>query len=148
MTLMLPACQAEARVCDAAPRTSILLVDDDSPVLAAMKEMLEEIGLPVTACRSGRDAVAAYRERTDDYALVIVDMVMPDLSGSETMTALKRIRADAPVLMMSASASEAEVQTTLRQGALGFLAKPFSHPELAEKIQSILASLTPVRATP
>jgi len=74
----------------------ILLVDDDSQVAKYLTTVLEENGYSVTAATSGKEALASLRECRPD--LLILDLNMPELDGSETFRRLRAIRPEVPVV--------------------------------------------------
>ena len=139
--LTLPVCSPESAV--TAP-PSVLLVDDEPTVLEMVKGMLQDLGYDVTAFHSAKKALAEYYKRASDFSLVIVDMVMPELSGPEVLSEIKRFNKDARVLLISAMTSEERFQETVSLGALGYLPKPFSQNDLREKVCSVIPPQIPI----
>lgn len=126
----------------AEPRTglsaSVLVVDDEPAVRGALGGLLEHAGCQVTVCADGSSAVDVYRERSPEFDLVILDMVMPGMSGLETFRALRAINPDAQVIIASGFSLAGEAQQTLHEGAVAFLQKPFEWVELSTQIDRIL----------
>jgi CheY-like chemotaxis protein/anti-sigma regulatory factor (Ser/Thr protein kinase) len=116
----------------------ILLIDDDAEVSKSMANMLEEFGYRVEHFDNGRGAVDRYRMNPTGVDLVILDWVMPELSGKDTFTALRAVNENIKVLLASARVSEDEVKSVLARGAAGYIEKPFSAKELAAKIDAAL----------
>ncbi len=119
-------------------RRNILIIDDDTEVSKITAEILEEFGYDVDRCSSGRIAVDRYREDPTKIDLVILDWVMPDLSGAETFSALRRVNENIKILLASARVKKDEVETFLDRGLVGYIEKPFSAEELARKIDAAL----------
>ena len=79
-----------------------------------------------------------YRNHRDRIRLVILDMIMPDMSGARTFQALKDIDPDVKVLLCSGYSEEGQAEEILLRGCSGFLQKPFSLPELSGEVRRIL----------
>jgi two-component system, OmpR family, response regulator MtrA len=121
-------------------RAPVLLVaDDDEDILMLVQLRLARSGYDVVVARDGEEALRLARERQPDLA--VLDWMMPKASGLEV---LRSIRADAqtasiPVVMLTARASEQDIEQGIAAGADDYIAKPFSPQELASRVQTILA---------
>ena len=123
------------------PRTgneTLLLVDDDALIVDVGQAMLSALGYAVIAAHSGEQAVAIYRERGDTIALVILDMIMPDMSGGRTFDALKAIDPDVKVLLASGYSINGQATEILARGCSGFIQKPFDLQRLSKKVREII----------
>jgi CheY-like chemotaxis protein len=117
---------------------TILLVDDEKMVLEVSRELLESLGYRVYAAGSGQEAVAVYMEKKSEIGLVILDMVMPGISGGETFDRLREIYPGIKVLLSSGYSVNGEAQTIMDRGCSGFLQKPFHLENLSRKVREIL----------
>ena len=117
---------------------TILLVEDEKLVLTVSKEMLESLGYRVYAAASGQEAVTVYLKKRNKIDLVILDMIMPGLSGSETFARLREINPDVKVLLSSGYSLNGEAQHIMDRGCNGFLQKPFHIKQLSSKVRKIL----------
>jgi len=118
----------------------LLVADDDEDILTLVQLRLSRSGYEVVVARDGEEALRLAREKQPDLA--VLDWMMPKASGLEV---LRAIRADAelrdiPVVLLTARASEADIEEGLAAGADDYIAKPFSPQELAARIQVILAA--------
>jgi PAS domain S-box-containing protein len=139
ITLMLPMIQREnISVTSKEAVKKILLVDDDTGVLAMVSSMLQDMGFSVVECRNGRHAVEEFEQRSCEFSLVILDMVMPELDGRETFALLRKLNGDIPILLVSARSDDREIKTVLSRGASGYLPKPFNLRELKDKIDKVM----------
>jgi two-component system response regulator CpxR len=113
----------------------ILIIDDDAELCALVARFLGSEGFSVDRAADGRDGIG--RALSGSYALVMLDVMMPDLSGFEV---LRRIRACArtPVLMLSARGETQDRVLGLELGADDYLPKPYDPSELAARIRAIL----------
>jgi len=127
---------AQVRKIPGNPR--ILLVDDEEIVADMAQDLLTEIGCRVTRCSNGREAVERYRVLYPEIDLVILDMVMPEMNGKETLTHLQRINPKVKILLASGYSLDDDAQSILQQGALGFLQKPFHQASLSAAIEKAL----------
>jgi len=121
-------------------KATVLLVDDEAVLIEVGKEIIEHLGYEVFTALNGKDALRIYRENMDQIGLVILDMVMPDLSGGKTYDKLKEIDTDVKVLLSSGYCITDEAQKILDRGCSGFIQKPFSISDLANKINAILSA--------
>ncbi len=148
--LYFPAMEAthagEMAVAHAVERGSetILFVDDEAMILATGEELLKELGYTVMIANGGKEAVELYSRQMEDIDLVILDLVMPGLSGKETFLQLKTINPHLKVLLASGYGINGAVDEILRDGCDGFIQKPFNVVQLSSKIRSILEPVTSV----
>ena len=124
--------------------SSILLVDDDPGVLDVVAFMLRREGFEVDEERDGTAALSAARERS--YDIVILDVMLPGLSGVEVCRAL-RAESDVPILMLTARDAESDRVLGLEIGADDYVTKPFSSAELLSRVRAILRRRELDRAT-
>ncbi len=117
---------------------TILLVDDEDPVLEVGVMMLEKTGYTVLEAKGGREAVEIYEANKDKIDLVILDMIMPDMGGGEAYDKMKEINPNVKVLLSSGYSIEGEATEILDRGCDGFIQKPFNINKLSEKIREIL----------
>ncbi len=117
---------------------TILLVDDEKMVLEVSREMLELLGYQVYAAGSGQEAIAVYMEKRDKIDLIILDMIMPGISGGETFDRLREINPDVRVLLSSGYSLTGEAKTIMDRGCKGFIQKPFQLQKLSGKVKEVL----------
>ena len=143
-TIYLPASKKEAAADDdmSAAITkgtgTILLIDDEQMILEVGRELLEELGYTVLPVLGGQDAIDVFKKKQDKIDLVIMDMIMPGMSGSETFGRLKEIKPDARILLSSGYSIDGQATKILRRGCDGFIQKPFNMNQLADKVHKIL----------
>jgi two-component system, OmpR family, response regulator RegX3 len=115
--------------------TNILLVDDDPGVLDVVAFTLRREGFEVDEERDGPAALEAARARS--YDIVILDIMLPGLSGTDVCRAL-RAESDVPILMLTARDAELDRVNGLEFGADDYVTKPFSSAELLSRVRAIL----------
>ncbi|UUL83819.1 response regulator transcription factor [Sphingomonas qomolangmaensis] len=117
----------------------ILIADDDELLAALVRYKLEAAGHRVIVAENGAAALAAVEQDRPD--LVVLDAMMPMLTGFEVLARLKHDRATAglPVIMLTARRSEDDVAAALRGGAADYLTKPFVPEELLMRVETALA---------
>jgi len=118
---------------------TILLVDDEAVNLEVTGDLLEILGYKVYNAGNGQEAVAVYMEKKDQIDLVILDMIMPGISGGETLELLREINPCLPILLSSGYSNNSQVEQLMKMGCKGFLQKPFHAEELSRKIREILS---------
>jgi two-component system response regulator AtoC len=114
----------------------ILAVDDDVVACQLLQEVLQKEDYRVSIATSGQEAIRLAQEVPFDLA--VLDIRMPDLSGIEVLTALKRINAQMPVLMATAYSSMHTAIEAIRQGAYDYLSKPCKIEELLLTVKRAL----------
>lgn len=115
----------------------ILCADDESDMRMLIKMALENVGgFSVTACASGRELLDKAPDSNAD--LIILDAVMPSMSGLETLKLLREIEScsNTPVLFMTGKAREAEAEF-MAAGAIGVVTKPFDPIYLAQDVKTL-----------
>jgi DNA-binding response OmpR family regulator len=114
---------------------TILLVDDDPGLLDVVAFMLRREGFEVDEERDGTDALE--RARSQPYDIVILDVMLPGISGTDVCRAL-RAESDVPILMLTARDAELDRVLGLELGADDYVTKPFSTAELLSRVRAIL----------
>jgi PAS domain S-box-containing protein len=117
---------------------AILLVDDEEMILEVGRPLLERLGYRVLEARGGKEALALYQENMSRIRAVILDMVMPQMSGGETFDRLKALDPGAKILLASGYSINGQAQEILNRGCEGFIQKPFNLRELSRRLGEIL----------
>jgi CheY-like chemotaxis protein len=117
---------------------TILVVDDEKMVLEIGAEMIGKMGYQTLSARNGDEAVSLYRQRADEIDLVVLDLIMPGSSGSDTFDALRQINAGVKVLLASGYSIDSQAISLMDRGCNGFIQKPYSLEDLSRKIDEIL----------
>ncbi len=118
---------------------TILVVDDEEYILNADKAMLNELGYEVLLANGGKEALRVFDENKDRINLLILDLIMPDLSGEIVYDRIKSLRPDIRVILSSGYSIEGQAESILKRGCDGFIQKPYNLNQLADKIKRILA---------
>jgi signal transduction histidine kinase len=116
----------------------ILIIDDEDAVRNVLGLSLSHLGYQVDTASSGLEGLELFKEAPNRYSLVILDLLMPGLSGEETFNRLRAIDSKLPVLIVSGFSSEHVVTRVLEDGARDFIQKPFSIEVLSEKVRGCL----------
>ena len=116
----------------------ILLVDDSSYMRGVLKKILKEAGFTdFLEASDGERALDAFqRERP---GVVLLDIVMPNKNGVEVLRELRKLDAEARVVMVSAVGQDVIIQEALQAGAQAFIVKPFDAARVKETVQTVLA---------
>jgi signal transduction histidine kinase/DNA-binding response OmpR family regulator len=124
----------------------VLIVDDDRDVGRLAARILETFRYEVTALTDPTEAVNLVRKRPAKFDLVLTDLLMPELSGPELARALKKIRPDLPLVLISGFVSSVTEESARRQGFVGLIRKPFEIEQMAKSVASVLNSAVSTRA--
>ena len=120
------------------PLTTILYVEDEPDIRAIAELALQTIGgFSLTSCASGKEALAAARTEVPD--IIVLDVMMPEMDGPETLRKLREIpsMADVPAIFMTAKVQPSEIAEYRALGALDVIPKPFDPLSLAQRINDI-----------
>jgi len=114
---------------------TILIVDDEPTLRETLAEALEGDGFRVVTAADGREALARFREHRPE--LVVLDLMLPELSGIEVCRIIRQ-ESGTPILMLTAKSSELDKVLGLELGADDYVTKPFSLRELSARIRALL----------
>jgi nitrogen-specific signal transduction histidine kinase/ActR/RegA family two-component response regulator len=117
---------------------TILLVDDEEMVIDVGVQLLEKLGYTVLEARGGKEAIQIYQENKDNIDIIVLDMIMPDMGGSEVYDKIKIIDPEVKVLLSSGYSVEGQATEILKRGCNGFIQKPFNLKSLSRKIRAVL----------
>jgi two-component system cell cycle sensor histidine kinase/response regulator CckA len=144
-TIYLPA--SESKVVDPKPglieglrrgNETLLLVDDEQIILETTEALLKKLGYEVFTASGGREAVRLYEEWKDRIDAVILDMIMPGMSGGDTFDRLKEIDPGVKVILASGYGLNGHAEEIVDRGCDTFIQKPFNIKELSGKLEEIL----------
>lgn len=113
----------------------ILVVDDDTKIVALVRTYLEREGHRVVTAPDGQSALIAFRREAP--CLIVLDLMLPELDGLALMRIIRE-RSDVPIVMLSARGKVADRVYGIHEGADDYLAKPFSPAELVVRVRAIL----------
>lgn len=117
-------------------KAKILIVDDEPLIRDALAFKLTKDGYEVDTAEDGEKAIQ--KIESEEYHIIISDIMMPFISGFELVKILKERGTDAPVLMLTSLNSETAVLKAFDLGADDFMTKPFSPNELSVRIKKLL----------
>lgn len=116
----------------------ILLVDDEDIIRFAGKNMLEDMGYTVIVAENGKEAVALYEVMSSEIDLVIMDMIMPVMNGTEAFYKMKKKNPDSKIIIMSGHTRNENIDELKEAGLADFIKKPFTNAELNIVIENVM----------
>jgi CheY-like chemotaxis protein len=121
---------------DALVGKRVLVVDDDVRNIFALSSVLERRGMIVVTASTGREAISTL-ESTPDVAIVLMDVMMPEMDGYETMQAIRRNAQfrRLPIIALTAKAMKGDREKCLEAGASEYLAKPVNTDQLLSALR-------------
>jgi DNA-binding response OmpR family regulator len=125
------------------PKTTILVVEDDIPILTGLVDLLEGEGYEVFPAQDGGEALHLYHEKKPDC--VLLDIMIPDRSGYDVCREIRKKDPVTPILMLTARGQEVEKVIGLELGADDYIVKPFGVRELCARIRTSLRRVRTVR---
>lgn len=128
----------------AAPKTRILIIEDEPDIARGLTDALEFEGFDVYCANLGRDGLKLVRERGPD--LVILDLMLPDINGFSVCEQIRQHNTLTPVIMLTARSQESDKIRGLEVGADDYVTKPFSVGELVARIHALFRRLHRVPA--
>ena len=118
---------------------TVLLVDDDTPLVLLGEEMLAALGYEPVGFDSSAKALAAFRADPDRFDLVLTDEILPGMTGTQLAAAVHRLRPELPVILMTGHGGEARSNRLRAAGIRGVLQKPLLSRDIAESLARHLA---------
>lgn len=119
---------------------TILLVDDEMPIIKAGKFILEKQGYTVLSAFTGEEALSIYKDNKDDISLVVMDLGMPGMGGWACLKEMKAFDPDVRVMIASGYTDMAQKEELFRDGVLEFINKPYRVKDLLDVVRKILDS--------
>lgn len=118
-------------------KPAILVVDDDTAVCELLQDVLSEHVFSVRVCHNGQDALRRVQEEPN-IALVLLDMMLPDINGLQVLLQLQKQRPALPVIMLTGLGSESDVVVGLEMGADDYIGKPFNPRVVVARVKAVL----------
>jgi two-component system, OmpR family, alkaline phosphatase synthesis response regulator PhoP len=125
-------------------KRTILIVDDEPNIVLGLRDALEFEGFRVIAAARGDEGVSLAQAETPDA--VILDLMLPDMNGYAVCEALRRVRPQLPIVMLTARSQEMDKIRGLDSGADDYVTKPFSVNELIARMRAIFRRAKPAPA--
>jgi CheY-like chemotaxis protein len=120
---------------DARPER-VLIVDDDEAVLELAEEFLHRAGYASLRATGGEEAIELFQKKAAEIDAVVLDLTMPDIDGREVFQAIRRVRADVPVVLATGYSRGMLEETFPDETRLSFLRKPYDPEQLLEAIHA------------
>ncbi|MGB9458062.1 MAG: sigma-54 dependent transcriptional regulator [Bryobacteraceae bacterium] len=127
---------------------TILVGEDEPEVLSYLETALKCLGYSVESARDGDEVLACLRSSDSEVAAVLLDIVMLNRDGLDTLREIRDLDRQLPVIMLSGASSTLNVVTAMKRGATDFLAKPVAHEDLREAISRAIEARGAIRAVP
>ncbi len=118
---------------------TILVVDDEPMIRELLQEMLESIGYKVKTAGDGKAALDYFCRHKDEVDLVILDVMMPGMSGVEVFRRLKLLDPSVKAILASGYVERSQLSQAMEEGVADFIAKPFALAALKSKLDTVLA---------
>jgi DNA-binding response OmpR family regulator len=126
-------------------KTKVLIVEDDPHILMGLEEVLQSDGFEVAVCSRGDQALEAFAKHRP--ALLVLDVMLPGLSGYDICKQLRAKKVTTPILMLTAKGQELDKVVGLDLGADDYVTKPFGVRELLARIHALLRRTAPPPAS-
>jgi len=118
-----------------ADKLKILITDDSKLLRKKLRAELEKLDCDVLEAENGKEAIM--RDLTEQPDGVILDIVMPEVGGIETLQVIKEINPEIPVIMLSSAGTSQKLKQTLELGALDFIQKPYTSEQIKQAVEQI-----------
>ncbi|MEW6113108.1 MAG: CHASE domain-containing protein [Thermodesulfobacteriota bacterium] len=120
---------------------TILLVDDEPAVRDLGQKILERAGYTILTAANGKEALELYAGQKDRVALVLLDLIMPEMGGRQCCEELRRVRPGVKVVIASGYSSGGTMNIATELGARGFIRKPYDARQLLQTVRNALDTL-------
>ena len=116
---------------------TVLVADDEPAVRLVASRLLEVGGYTVVLAKDGREALDLFTKTPSEFTVILMDLTMPRMDGLEAFVAIRRVRADIPIVLMSGYNEQDAVGRFAGQSLTAFVQKPFSPAELREAFRGL-----------
>ena len=116
----------------------ILIIEDDEKLAQMLKVAFKINGFTVDYCTNGREGDSKIRSKYKDYALVILDLMLPEMDGIKIAENIKKNKIPLPMIILSARTNDEDIKTAVKLGVKDYFVKPFSYSELLNRTREIL----------
>jgi DNA-binding NtrC family response regulator len=120
------------------PRPTVLVIDDEPLLLGVLKRMLSYLGYDALGARSGQEGLEVYRQHMGRVDVVVLDALMPGMSGAECFKKLKELDPSVKVVVATGTAFEDSVAAMRKEGLVAVIEKPFGTEALGKVVQAAL----------
>ena len=118
-----------------AGKLKILITDDSKLLRKKLRAELEKLDCDVLEAENGKEAIM--RDLTEQPDGIILDIVMPEVGGVETLQVIKEINPEITVIMLSSAGTSQKLKQTLELGALDFIQKPYTSEQIKQAVEQI-----------
>jgi CheY-like chemotaxis protein len=117
---------------------TILLVDDEESVRRLATEILKRFGYAVLIASDGKECLELFSREKDRIDLLILDLIMPEMGGSDCLREILKIAPEAKVIIASGYVANGQIDQALETGAKSFVTKPYDARQLLERVRKAL----------
>lgn len=117
---------------------TVLIIDDEITLLDLTREILESLGYKVLTAEGALAGIEMFKEHYSEIGLVILDMLMPEMTGTDVYPILKNIRPELPVLLATGLSVGERVDDLISMGVKDVIAKPYSVSDLASHVRKAI----------
>ncbi len=141
--MLAAATDADPAASEATRRGAILVVDDEESFRTVVVRQLRNAGFATIEAHDGSDAIRKFAEHRDTISAVLLDLVMPNTSGGETLAMLRYYNPALPVVITSGYSADDAVSLTGTERGVRFLRKPFTATELTTELRHVISDTLP-----
>ena len=117
---------------------NILVVEDEEIMCNVLKEYLEDLGYKAECCSNGMEALKTYKKDPSKFDLVILDMIMPEMSGKDCFFEMIKINPQIKIIICSGFIMNEEIELLLNNGAKAYMGKPFRQSDVSMHVAKVL----------
>jgi len=117
---------------------TILVVDDEEAIRDLGSRILTRAGYKVITASNGKEALEVYQARSEEIALVILDLIMPEIGGRQCLEALLKLNSSIKVVIASGYSAHGPTKDALAAGAKGFVNKPYGSRQVLDVVREVL----------
>ncbi|HUK81652.1 MAG TPA: response regulator [Verrucomicrobiae bacterium] len=121
-------------------KLSVLVIDDEVDILDVVRKCLEDAGLSVRTAAGPRDGLKLYEDHWQDIGLVLLDYVMPEMTGDLVYECMRRVNPDVKVILLTAC-DDNVAKRMFEAGLRGYIQKPFYVDDLVSRVREEIDAL-------
>jgi len=116
----------------------VLIIDDEEVIRDLLMDVIEEAGHEPVCAENGNVGLNLYKNNPAEFGLVILDIILPGMDGKEVFYKIKEINSEAKIMIISGFSKSEVMDELFISGIAGYIAKPFSIPELNDMMKKLL----------
>ena len=130
--------RADLKITPSGGTETVMVVDDEDQIIEYLSRALEKSGYSIIVARNGYEALEVFEKRREEISAIILDLVMPQMDGSQCLKELLKLDPGVKVIISSGFSANGKIRDVVKEGAKGFVVKPFDVAQILSLLRDII----------